>query len=130
MKKYQTYLFKLAEKFNNKYAQDQDLKQIIENAASYGEQSANGIMNFPAELAKDRARMRFSVTISPGMMGGRKAEVSTPSVEPSQFAPKYSKLPDQIKNYLNKHLENFPQIPNGTTVLFYSGQPDEDLAQR
>lgn len=123
MKKSSTHLLKLAEKFKFKYGQSQTLQQIIENAASYGEKSPNGIMNFPAQLRQDQANLSLSITISSGLMGGRNVEVSTPAVDPPQFSPRYAKLPEQIKKYLERHLKDFPQIPEETITLnFYGSQ--------
>lgn len=119
MKKSQFDLLRIASKFKNKYAEGQNLQQIIENAASYGEQSANGIMNFPAQLKQDQAGLTINVTIDSGALGGRNVQVSSPVVEPSQFASRYAKLPEQIKKYLDRNLEYFPQVPNGTTTLSY-----------
>jgi|SRR6185369_6827583 len=132
MKKSQALLLKLAAKFQDKYAQDgQTLQQIIENAASYGEKSANGIMNFPAQLKADQADLSINVTKSTGMMGGFNVEVSQPIVEPAQHAPKYARLPEQIKKYLDKHISSFPQIPEGTSTLNYSGKtPEPGIAQQ
>ncbi len=131
MKKSQALLLKLANKFQNKYAQSQNLQEIIEAAASYGEKSENGIMNFPAQLKADQADLSINITISSGMMGGRSAEVSPPSVDPPAMAGRYAKLPEQIKKYLNKHLSSFPQIPEGTTTLTFSGKTaDPGVAQR
>lgn len=132
MKKSQALLIKLANKFQNKYAQEsQTLQQIIENAASYGESSANGIMNFPAQLRKDQADLSLTITVSSGMMGGKSVEVSNPTVEPSQFATNYTKLPAQIKKYLDRHIADFPQISEGTVTLNWSGKaPQPGIAQR
>ena len=116
MKKSQQQIAKLAAKFQRKYAQSQSLQQIIQSAASWGEQSANGIMNFPAQLKKDNADLSINVSIS-----GNDVNVSPPTVEPAQFAPNYARLPDQIKNYLSKHVRDFP-LPQGTTTLEYQGR--------
>jgi len=125
MKKSQALLIKLANKFQNKYAQGQTLQQIIENAASYGESSPNGIMNFPAQLKKDQADLSITITISAGMMGGKNIEVSLPTVTPPAVAGNYAKLPTQIKKYLEKYISDFPQIPEGTTTLQWSGRNPE-----
>lgn len=122
MKKSQALLLKLANKFQDKYAQSQDLQQIIENAAGYGEKSVNGIMNFPAQLKADQADLSINVTISGGMLGGLNVEVSQPTLNPPQVAANYARLPEQIKKYLEKHISNFPQVPQGTTTLSYSGR--------
>jgi hypothetical protein len=115
-------LFKVAAKFQRKYAQSQSLKQIIENAASYGESSSNGIMNFPAQLKKDQADLNINVTISNGFMGGSNIQVSPPAVEPASVAGNYARLPDQIKKYLEKYIKDFPQILPGTQTLEFSGR--------
>lgn len=128
MKKSQALLLKLANKFHNKYAQSQSLQQIIENAASHN--GANGIMNFPAQLKQDQADLRINVTISSGMMGGKKIEVSMPTVTPPEMAGHYAKLPEQIQKYLEKYIADFPQIPEGTTTLEWSGKnPGPGVAQ-
>jgi hypothetical protein len=121
MKKYQAQLLKLANKFYNKYAQSQTLQQIIENAAGYGEKSANGIMNFPAQLVKDQADLAINVTVTSTSLGGYNIDVSQPTVEPAQFAGNYAKLPLQLKNYLEKNIKNFPQVQDGTNTLRFSG---------
>ena len=122
MKKSQALLLKLANKFQNKYGQSQNLQQIIENAAGYGESSANGIMNFPAQLKRDQADLSITVTVSSGMMGGLSVEVSQPTVDPPQFAGNYAKLPAQIKKYLDRHIKDFPQVPQGANNLQWSGK--------
>lgn len=114
MKKSKLLLAALAIKFR-KYAQSQSLQEIITNAAGYGEQSANGIMNFPAQLKQDDADMNINVTISGNSIG-----VSQPSVVPVEYAPKYARLPEQIQKYLERHVRDFP-LPQGTTTLQFSG---------
>lgn len=125
MKKSVLQLLKVASKFQKKYAQGtpppQSLKEILQNAASYGEQSANGIMNFPAKLKEDKADLIFSVIVNSGLMG-LSVEVTEPRVDPPQYAGNYARLPEQVKNYLDRHIKNFPQIPRGQTVLEYSGK--------
>ena len=132
MKKSQALLLKLANKFQNKYGQSQSLQQILENAAGWGAQSPNGIMNFPAQLKKDQADLTFSVVVSSGMLGGSNIEVTEPRVDPPQMAANYAALPQQIKKFLERHISSFPQIPQGQTVLSYSGKtPDgSGVAQR
>ena len=110
MKKSEQQLFKVASKALAKYA-TQSLKEILQNAASSGEQSVNGIMNFPAQLKKEQADLGLNVTIDKGNV-----TVSPPTVEPAEFAPGYTRLPDQIKRYLERNLEGFPQLPRGQTV--------------
>ena len=122
MKKSHSLLLKLANKFENKYAQSQSLQEIIQNAASYGESSNSGIMNFPAQLKKDQADMNINITITSATLGVLNVEVSPPSVEPPQFASNYAKLPGQIKKYLDKYISDFPQIPQGTTTLQFTGR--------
>lgn len=114
MKKSHQTLAKLAAKFQRKYAQSQSLQEVLQNAASYGEQSANGIMNFPVMLKKDNANLSINVNIS-----GNDVNVSTPTVVPEQVAPRYAQLPDQIKTYLGRHVRDFP-LPQGTTTLEYT----------
>lgn len=114
MKKYQERLLKLASKFGNKYAESQTLQQIIEAAAGWGEQSSNGIMNYPALLKSDNASLSYTVNVSSGLMGGKNVDVTNLQVNPPQLASKYAKLPDQIKKYLDKHISSFPQIEEGS----------------
>jgi hypothetical protein len=115
MKKYQRALMVLGENFGNKYA-SQSLQEIIQNAAGWGEQSANGIMNFPAQLKQDNADLGINVTIS-----GNEVNVSAPTVDPPQFAGRYAKLPEQIKAYIKRHISDFP-LPQGTTTLQFVGR--------
>lgn len=132
MKKSVLQLLKVASKFQKKYGQGQTqtLQQIIEAAAGSGEKSVNGIMNFPAQLKADQADLTISVTKNVGFLGGFSFEVSAPTVDPVQFAPKYARLSEQIKKYLDKHGSGFPQIPEGTTTLNYSGKsPGIGIAQ-
>ncbi len=156
MKKYALQLQKLADKFQKKYAQEQmsehdrkivdeldrsrsmveqgflhrnpALQGIIENAASWGEQSVNGIMNYPTQLTQDKANLALDITIKSGLMGGRSAEVTNLRVDPAQFASKYSKLPEQIKKYLDKHLGSFPQITEGQFTIEYKGNKGNEVA--
>lgn len=118
MKNSQERLFKLAAKLQYKYAQGQSLQEIIGNAASYGQD----IMNFPAQLKRDKANLIISVTVTSGLMGGKTVTVGEPRVDPPQFAANYSRLSEQIKKYLDKYINDFPQVPTGTTVLQYSGE--------
>jgi hypothetical protein len=122
MKKSQAKLLNLASKFRNKYAQSQTLQQIIEAAAGWGEKSANGIMNFPAQLKKDQADMTLNVTVDTGTLGGYNVTVDPPTVDPAQFAPNYARVPEQVKKYLEKHISTFPQVPTGTTTLRFVGR--------
>ena len=124
MKKHQRVLMVLGENFGNKYATSQSLQEIIQNAAGWGEQSANGIMNFPAFLKRDNADLSINVNIS-----GRDVGVSIPIVEPQQFTNNYTKLPDQIKNYIERHVTDFP-FPQGITTLQFLGRTaDNGVAQ-
>lgn len=114
------HLFSVAQKLSIKYAESQSLQEIIESAAGYGENSANGIMNFPAQLKKDNAGLSLAVAINSSPLGGKKVTVSPPIVDPPEVAGNYTKLPEQIKKYLEKNLKYFPQITLGTTVLDFS----------
>lgn len=119
------HLIRLAQTLSVKYAEAQTLQEIIENAARYGEQSTNGIMNFPAQLQKDDAELTIAITInSAPITGGKKIYVGTPSVYPPEVAGNYAKLPEQIKKYLEKNLNYFPQIGLGTVLLEYPTTPD------
>ena len=117
MEKYQRCLLKLANKLQFKYAQSQTLQEIIQNAASYGESSHNGIMNFIDRLKADQATLRINVTVIEDT-----ASVSAPSVTPENKKYNYTKLSAQIKNYLDKNLKTFPQVPRDQTItLEYIG---------
>lgn len=115
-----SHLIRLAQKLSVKYAESQTLQEIIENAAGYGETSTNGIMDFPAQLKKDDADLSIAVTINSGLMGGKKIYVGEPRVDPAEVAGNYTKLPEQIKKYLDKNLQYFPQVGLGTTILDFS----------
>lgn len=117
-----SYLISLGHLLENKYADAQTLQQIIENAAGWGDKSANGIMNFPAQLKKDQADLSITVEVDSGTFGGYKVTVSEPIVTPAQFAVNYSKLAGQIKNYLDKHISSFPQVGTGSFTLKYTGK--------
>lgn len=131
MKKSQDNLFKVASKFQKKYAQAQSLQQIIQNAASSGAKSVNGIMDFPAQLRKDQASLAINITVDTAMTGGYNIDVSPPTVDPPQFAQNYAALPEQIKKYLEMHIKTFPQIPTGTTTLNFSSEsPGNGIAQQ
>jgi hypothetical protein len=122
------HLLSLAHKLSNKYAEPQTLKEIIDAAASHGENSVNGIMNFPAQLKQDDAELNISITISSGVMGGKTVTVGDPRVYPSNLAPNYANLPKQIKKYLDRNIQYFPQIPDGTTDLRYPKAVGEGIA--
>jgi F0F1-type ATP synthase gamma subunit len=130
MTQLQSLLIKLANKLQKKYAQFSSLKEIIENAASYGESSANGIMNFVDQLKKDKASLSITITISSGLFGGFNVEVSSPIVDPSEFSVNYRKLPEQIKKYLEKYLKDFPHIPPGTVTLQWSGKTPQEITYK
>jgi hypothetical protein len=110
-------LLKLAHKFQNKYGQAQTLQQIIENAASYGQDSNNGIMNFPKQLRDDNADLSITITLD-----GNTATVGNPTVDPQDKSPNYQNLPGQIKTYLKRNRRWFTQLADGTTTLKYSGK--------
>lgn len=106
----------------------QSLSEILQNAASYGDKGGNGIMNFPAYLANDHAKLNFNVIVNDSMFGS-KAEVTDLKVTPSDTTPqgaeqKYEVLPKQIKTYLERHLSGFPDIPRGTPIPLEYGQVD------
>ena len=113
MKKSQDLLFKVAAKFQRKYAQSQSLKEILENAASYGESSGNGIMNFIAKLKEQKGYLGLTIKVSSGF-NGTTVDVSAPSVDPPQLAGAFTRLPDQIKRYLERNIKGFPQITEGS----------------
>ena len=124
------HLIRLAQQLSSKYAQAQSLKEIIENAAGYGELSTNGIMNFPAQLKKDNAGLSIVVSVTDQPWGGKKIYVGEPTVNPPEVAGNYSKLAGQIKKYLDKNINYFPQIPMGHTLLDFPREekPDSELA--
>ena len=124
MKKSQQLLFKLASKFQHKYGQSQVLQKIIQDASAYGENSPNGIMDFMTQLKKDKAHLIIDVEISHGLFGNINVVVSDPVLDPSEVKPNYIKLPQQIKNYLDKYIKDMPQIPAGSNILSYSGQEE------
>lgn len=122
MKKSELHLFKTALKLQAKYAQSQTLQEIIQNAASYGEHSTSGIMNFPAKLKEDQADLTITVNIDSGILGGLDVKVEPPKVTPEQYAPNYARLPEQIKKYLERYGKDL-QVAQGVTMLTYSGKP-------
>lgn len=111
------HLIRLAQKLSAKYAESQTLQQIIESAAGWGESSTNGIMDFPSQLKKDDAELSIAVTINSNPFGGKKIYVGEPRVDPAEVAGNYDQLPEQIKKYLDKNLQYFPQIGLGTIDL-------------
>jgi hypothetical protein len=116
-------------KYLTKTALGQSLSEILENAAGYGATSANGIMNFPAFLQQDHAKLNFNVTVNDKMLGGSDIVVSDLKVTPSATTPegaaaKYEALPQQVKNYLSKHIANFPDIPHGFAIPLEYGRTD------
>lgn len=114
------HLIRLAQTLSVKYAEAQTLQEIIENAAGYGESSTNGIMDFPSQLEKDDAELSIGISISKGsVMGGTKIIVTAPNVYPPEVASHYAKLPEQIKKYLERNIQYFPQIGVGTFTLEY-----------
>lgn len=113
------HLIRLAQTLSVKYAEAQTLQQIIENAAGYGESSTNGIMDFPDQLKRDDAELSMGITISRGAMGGTKIIVTAPNVYPPEVASNYTKLPEQIKKYLERNIQYFPQVGLGTFTLEY-----------
>ena len=120
-------LLRLAHLLENKYAQAQNLQQIIDAAASHGQDSVNGIMNFPAQLKQDNAELNISITIGSGIMG-KTVTVGEPRVYPSSLAPHYAELPKQIKKYLDRNIQYFPQVPDGTIDLRYPKAAEEGIA--
>lgn len=121
-----SHLIRLAQTLSNKYAQSQSLKEILENAAAYGENSTNGIMNFPAQLKKDDAGMTIVITVTQTPWGSKKILVSEPTLDPVEVAGNYSKLSGQIKKYLEKNLSYFPQLALGHTLLDFPKRVKSD----
>lgn len=127
-----SHLYRFAKLLEVKYLTKrayQSLSEILENAAGYGATSANGIMNFPAFLQQDHAKLNFKVTVNNKMLGGEDVVVSDFEVTPSAVTPagvtqKYEVLPQQIKNYLNKHIANFPDVPRGFAIPLEYGRVD------
>lgn len=121
------HLIRLAQTLSVKYAEAQTLQEIIGNAAGYGESSTNGIMDFPAQLKKDDAELSIGVSISKGgLTGGTKIIVTSPNVYPPEMAGHYTKLPEQIKKYLERNIQYFPQIGVGTFTLEYPATTSSD----
>ena len=120
------HLIRLAQKLSNKYAQAQTLKEIIENAAGFGENSANGIMNFPDQLEKDDAGLTIVVTITQNPWGSKKVSVGPANVDPIEAAGNYVKLPEQIKKYLEKNINSFPQLALGHALLEFPKRVKSD----
>ncbi len=120
------HLISLAQTLSVKYAQSQDLKEILENAAAYGENSTNGIMNFPAQLEKDDAGLSIVVSVSKTPWGSKKILVSPPTVDPAEVAGNYAKLPEQIKKYLERNINYFPQLALGHTLLDFPKREKSD----
>lgn len=121
-----SHLIRLAQALSNKYAQSQSLKEILENAAAYGENSANGIMNFPAQLEKDDAGLSIVVSVASTPWGSKKIYVGQPSVNPPEVAGNYAKLPEQIKKYLERNINYFPQLALGHTLLDFPREEKSD----
>jgi len=113
------HLIRLAQTLSVKYADAQTLQEIIGNAAGYGESSTNGIMDFPSQLERDDAELSIGINISRGAMGGTKIIVTDPNVYPPEMAGHYTKLPEQIKKYLERNIQYFPQVGVGTFTLEY-----------
>lgn len=125
-----SHLILLAQKLSVKYAETQTLQEIIGNAASYGESSANGIMDFLSQLERDNAELSIGVSISKGgLTGGTKIIVTAPNVYPPEVASNYAKLPEQIKKYLEKNIQYFPQVGVGTFTLEYPATSDSNSKQ-
>jgi len=127
------HLIRLAQTLSVKYADAQTLQEIIGNAAGYGESSTNGIMDFPSQLEKDDAELSIGVNISRGTMGGTKIIVTNPNVYPPEMAGHYTKLPEQIKKYLERNIQYFPQVGVGTFTLEYPASTtsnEEQIAGR
>lgn len=120
------HLIRLAQKLSVKYAEAQTLQEIIEAAAGYGESSSNGIMDFPSQLQRDKAQLSLGINISKGALGGTKIIVTDPSVYPPEAASNYTKLPGQIKKYLERNIRYFPQVGLGTFTLRYPGEGEEE----
>ena len=123
MKKSQALLIKLADKFKNKYAEYQSLQDIIQNASGYGKNSANGIMDFRAQM-KESQTLTLNVTVNSGIMGGMSVEVSPPVTDPPQLAQNFSELPKQVKTYLDRHIKDFGVYPGTHTLEFHGTVPD------
>lgn len=122
------HLIRFAQTLSVKYAQaqNQTLKEIIENAAGYGENSTNGIMNFPAQLEKDDAGLTIVVTVAKTPWGSKKIYVGPANVDPIEVAGNYAKLPEQIKKYLEKNLSYFPQLGEGHVLLDFPKREKSD----
>lgn len=105
-------LFKLAAKFQRKYAQSQTLQEIITNASSYG----NDIMNFIPKLKELKGWLGLRVVISSGLLG-KSVKVAAPATDPAGIAGAFAPLTEQVKKYLDRNLSGFPQLAEGTYDL-------------
>lgn len=102
----------------------------VSNASSY---QSSGIMPFLTMLQKDGASLSLNV-----MRNGDDITVSSATVNPGEFASKYSALPLQIQGYLEKHLGVFPTTRNSesinyhnlTLTLTFNAQPQVPVANK
>ena len=89
-----------------------DVRRSIQTAIANASMSEKlGIMPFIKMLKEDQAAMNINVT-----RDGNTVTVSQPSLDKPELASKFSDLPVQIKDYLEKYLELFPTKRNGESV--------------
>lgn len=120
MKKFTTQLFKVAAKFQTKYATidantiidriQQSIQTAVGNASTV---RSSGIMPFVQMLQSNNSTLSISVT-----RNGGDITVSPATVNPGSEAPKYSALPMQIQSYLERNLELFPTQINSEPISY------------
>lgn len=138
--KHSDYMIRLAARLEIKYAAieaqslineiQKTITTAVGNASSY---QSSGIMPFLTMLQKDGASLSLNV-----MRNGDDITVSSATVNPGEFAPKYSALPLQVQRYLEKNLRVFPSLRNGesinyhnlTLTLIFNAQPQVPIANR
>jgi hypothetical protein len=120
MKKFQRTLLGLSVKFGNKYASvdastiKNDIEKAIQGDIAAASSYPNtGIMPFLKMLEQDQATLDINV-----VRNGNTISVSAPLITPAYTAIRYSALPGQIKNYLEKNLELFPTMRNNDDVEY------------
>lgn len=104
-------------KLLTKLAVSQDLKEIIENAASYGKDGGNGMMNFISQLKADKAKLSMNITATKKPLGGLEIKVSPFTITPIEAERNYGQLSQQVENYLNRNIIGFPQIKEGAYTV-------------
>lgn len=120
MKKIPLQLFKVAAKFQTKYASidastiSEDVKNALQTAIGNASTvKSSGILPFVQMAQQSNSSVTFTVT-----RNGNEIGVSNPIVSPGSEAPRYSALPMQIQGYLEGNLELFPTQRNGESVSY------------